>query len=167
MKYFIFFSFALTLSFFSCKKNKEPIDESNISWYTNEDCWSNPDPDFLYRDSTIRAKLVEVGGNKELHISWPWAYTEITVTYTGEGNYSTDDTDLYIVRKVYDGLSTLHYRSNYSECSTCGGYMEILSDDGEYIEGNIRYFLGTYSVGSMSDVYSGLDCADFKIKWGK
>ena len=153
-----------TLSACQKKKESENINTSFISWYSNPDCWINPDPDFFHTDSSITAQLVTGTSGKELHINWPWAYTTITVTYNGIDTYSSDSTDLYIVRKIYDGLSTLYYRSDYYDCPDCGGYLEILSDDGEYVEGTIKYRLAEYSLGSMSTVYSGLDCATFKAK---
>ena len=104
--------------------------------------------------------MINESGADKLYINWPWSNTFVKVTYTGVGNYSTDDTDLYIERSFNNGLSTLFLRSDYFDCPQCGGYMEILSDDGDYIEGNLRYLIADYSSGSNS-----VETATKKTAW--
>jgi len=167
MKYIVISLLALAV-ITSCKKNKidKNKDDSHLSYFTNPDCWQVEDSAFYHYDTTVVLNSLEGGEANQYEIYWAQTQHKITFTYTGIGNYSSDDTDLHATQNYYDGLAYYVYDSDYSECTTCGGYMEILSDDGEYIEGNIRYLMARGEVfGSTTLHYSGLDCATFKLKW--
>lgn len=88
----------------------------------------------------------------------------ITVTYDGLGAYSTLNTDLMYEFCVNTGGQTfVCYRTNNPPQT--GGYMEILSNDGNYIEGNFR-FIGhtTASANVTNRTYNGADDGLYRIK---
>lgn len=88
----------------------------------------------------------------------------ISVTYDGLGAYSTLDTDLMYEFCVNTGGQTyVCYRTNNPPQT--GGYMEILSNDGNYIEGNFRFIGHTSASANVTNrTYNGTDNGLYRIK---
>lgn len=87
----------------------------------------------------------------------------ITVTYTGLGSYSTNNTDLMYELCTNNGSSYICYRTDLPPQT--GGYMEVLSNEGGYIEGNFRFIGHTSASSNVTNrPWNGMDDGLYRIK---
>lgn len=162
---------AVILVMVSCSKDKDKDDDNGgtgdgyVTYY-GLDCSNGPYNctlnDNQATETYFKASITEQNGDNILQLEIG-TNLEISVTYTGVGSYSTNNTDLMYELCTYNGLSIICYRTN-SPPQT-GGYMEITDHSGGYIEGNFR-FIGTTSASStITNVrYRGMDNGLFRIK---
>ena len=171
---FVFATLFLLLSLSACTEdNATPAEDekpyghfsyygltvsSNPSNYTKSETITHEESywaEIIQSDSTQRLKI---------HTGGQYHSLDVTVTFTGVGNYSTLNADLAIQSTgAYNGLYTPSYSSDPQIPGT-GGYMEILSHDNNIITGNLRFILGSWVQESGSYKYTGIDDCTFEIK---
>lgn len=162
--------FICSLLIFSCKKDGDDKDgggtgDGYVTYY-GLNCGNGPyNCTVNDNQATVdyfKASITEQNGVDKLLIEISTNF-EISVTYTGVGSYSTNNTDLMYELCIDNGLSTFCYRTD-SPPQT-GGYMEITEHSGGYIEGNFRFVGATSASTTVTSMrYTGMDNGLFRIK---